>query len=117
VLTFIRKAKAEGTPLVLATGTPQPWAEACNRYLGGVFDRVLGSDLHTNFIGKTKAHSLVVSYGARGFDYLGNSAQDLQVWPHCRNVLIANAPGSVEQRAREIDRPVTQVFTGTGCKK
>ncbi|MEJ2415654.1 MAG: haloacid dehalogenase-like hydrolase [Exilibacterium sp.] len=117
VLSFIRQAKAEGVPLVLATGTPQHWAEACNRYLGAPFDRVLGSDLQTNLIGKAKAQALVSAYGVQGFDYIGNSGQDLHVWPCCRNILIANAPARVEEKARAIDRPVTKVFAGTVCKQ
>jgi 4-hydroxybenzoate polyprenyltransferase len=46
---------------------------------------------------------LVEAYGVGGFDYAGNSAEDLPVWRSARRAYVVNAPAGIEQRARDLN--------------
>jgi len=110
VIEHVRQAKSQGRVTVLATGTPQQAAEACNAALNGLFDVVIGTQPDVNLVGAAKAFALVSKYGHDGFDYIGNSAQDLQVWCVCRKVLIAYARPRVARQARALGKEVAGEF-------
>lgn len=57
----------------------------------GFSDQVLASDGVTNLKGAAKAAALVESYGAGGFDYVGNSATDLPVWQAADTALVVGS--------------------------
>ncbi|MCK5745320.1 MAG: hypothetical protein KAH44_03860 [Oricola sp.] len=111
VLRYARAAKQSGRKLILATGTPQATAEACNKALGGLFDQVMGTSEKTNLIGQAKAEALCLSCHVYGYDYIGNSKQDIPVWRSARQVLIAYAPESVKKEAMVLGRKVAKVFS------
>jgi phosphoserine phosphatase len=79
VIALCQKAKSEGRLVVLATASPRVLAAQVADYLG-FFDLVLGSDATVNLKSQAKARALVDRYGVKGFDYAGNSMQDLAVW-------------------------------------
>ena len=85
---------------VLCTASDQTLADAVAAHLGD-FDVVLGSDGTRNLSGDNKAQTLCEQFGEHGFDYAGNEARDLRVWPFARRAVIVNAPQRVVDAARK----------------
>jgi 4-hydroxybenzoate polyprenyltransferase/phosphoserine phosphatase len=84
VLELIRTAKAQGRKVVLATGAHRRIAEAVAEHLG-LFDEVLSTgDDGANLVGPAKANRLKERFGAEGFDYVGDSSADIEVWKIAR---------------------------------
>lgn len=83
VLAFLEAEKARGRTLILATASAHDKAEQIADHLG-VFDRVLGSDAHRNLRAAAKRDQLVADYGEAGFDYIGNSRDDVLVFEAAR---------------------------------
>ncbi len=98
-LDFLRKEKARGRKIYLCTGSCHKVARIISNYLG-LFDGIMATKVKKNFIGKVKADALIKRFGAEGFDYVGNSRQDLKVWKYSRNIYIANASWGTEEEAR-----------------
>lgn len=101
VLRYAREQKDLGRTLVLATGTAQRLACQVADYVG-CFSLVLGSSFGRNFVGSAKEEELVSRYGRYGFDYVGNSSADLNVWRSAHHSVVCNAPASVLTDARRI---------------
>ncbi len=99
VLNLARSAAASGRPVYLATATDRSMAEAVAAHLG-CFSGVFASDGTINLSGEAKATSLVAAFGSGGFDYVGNSADDLPVWALARRALAPHEIRSVARRAR-----------------
>lgn len=87
VLTLIRNARAEGRPVWLVTGAAEKSANAIAGHLG-LFDRVFHSDDDENLTSSRKRNRLVAECGEGGFDYVGNSRDDLQVFDVARQSFI-----------------------------
>lgn len=68
----------------------------------GLFDGVIASQGAVNLAGRSKALALLDRFGDGGFDYAGNSAVDLHVWPHARKGWVVNAPEALARRARQL---------------
>ena len=84
VLEIIRVARAQGRKVVLATGAHRRIAEAVAEHLG-TFDEVLSTgDGGANFVGTAKAAGLQERFGKKGFDYVGDSSTDIEVWKAAR---------------------------------
>jgi 4-hydroxybenzoate polyprenyltransferase len=66
----------------------------------GVFDAVIATDAERNLSAHAKRDALVRKFGHRGFDYVGNSRDDLPVWAAARKAYVVNAAAAVERRAR-----------------
>lgn len=104
------EAQAEaGRPILLVSGAPQGLVDAvAERH--SFFSGSLGSNEQRNLTGKRKAALLVDRFGARRFDYAGNSLVDLEVWRHARMAIICNASHRVMKAARREGLPVGTVF-------
>jgi phosphoserine phosphatase len=83
VLHFLKTQKQHHRKLVLVSGTDQKVADFIAAHVG-LFDEVKGSDGHINLIGANKAQWLEQRFGKERFDYVGDSYQDLAVWPSAR---------------------------------
>ncbi|ACI50547.1 UbiA prenyltransferase [Gluconacetobacter diazotrophicus PA1 5] len=83
VLDLIDQARAQGRPIFLATASNERYARAVTQHLGG-FDGIFASDTHNNLSGANKARVLVEAFGEKGFDYVGNHRDDLEIWRHAR---------------------------------
>ena len=94
VLRCIRQARAEGRPVYLASASHEVLVGAVADHLE-LFDGWFATDELTNCAGKVKAHKLVEAFGEKGFDYIGNDAADLHVWPHAAKALAIRAPARV----------------------
>ncbi|SFU17384.1 4-hydroxybenzoate polyprenyltransferase [Pseudomonas marincola] len=66
-----------------------------------LFDVVLASDAERNLSADRKRDLLVEHYGEHGFDYVGNSHDDLQVWAVARQAYVVNPESGVERLARK----------------
>lgn len=101
LVEFLTAERARGRRIYLCTGSHQILAESISRHLG-LFDGVMGSDDTRNLVSALKAATLVHAFGERGFDYMGNSIDDLAVWERCRDVLFVNVPAGVSRRWKSL---------------
>lgn len=96
VLEFLRKERAKGREIILATGCDRFAAEKISAHLA-LFDRVLASDSEINLTGAAKLDAIKAD--ANGpFDYLGNSRADEPVWAEARKTGIVHAPDHLTER-------------------
>ncbi|TDX21588.1 UbiA family prenyltransferase [Rhodovulum visakhapatnamense] len=102
VLDRLRTHRAQGGRVVLVTATDQDLAERIGAHLG-LFDEIHGSDGQTNLKGHRKAAFLNGRYGAGQYDYMGDSAADLEVWPHARRAITVNAPPALRAAAEKVN--------------
>jgi len=98
VLDLIRKEKVSGRRIALVTAADSQLAEVISRHLG-IFDEVHASDGELNLKGATKAAFLVQHFGETGFDYVGDSEADLEVWRKARAAYVVGSESRVEQAA------------------
>lgn len=101
VLGFLERERERGRKTVLATASHRRLAEQVAAHLG-LFDDVIATDSERNLSSHTKRDVLVGRFGERGFDYAGNSRDDLPVWGAAREAYVVNASRSVERRARAL---------------
>lgn len=95
------RAEKRNRPVFLVTASDQRIADKVARRMG-LFEGVIASDGQTNLRGSAKAKALETRFGARGFDYAGNSHVDYPVWQAARQALVVNARASVTARAKEV---------------
>lgn len=99
VIEFIKSEREKGRVIVLATASHYSLAEKVAGHLQ-LFDVVLGSDLNRNLTAHKKRDLLVELYGEQGFDYMGNSHDDVSVWASSRYAHVVNPDAGVEKLAR-----------------
>jgi 4-hydroxybenzoate polyprenyltransferase/phosphoserine phosphatase len=106
VIARIETWRAAGGRTALVTATDARLAEAVAAHLG-LFDEVHGSGGGVNLKGPEKARFLAERFGARGFDYIGDSRADLPVWAVARGAISVGASAGVRRQldARSGDRP------------
>lgn len=110
VLELAREAMARGRQVVLTSGADQALVDRLALQLG-LPGPHFGSDGRQNLTGTAKAALFVARFGKQGFDYAGDSADDLPVWRAARRI-IAVAPGPrLARRVAAIGRPVQEVGT------
>ncbi len=83
VLAFLKAQKARGRTLVLATASCQHKADQIAAHLG-VFDHAIGSTVDINLKSRAKRERLVADHGDAGFDYIGNSGDDVAIFEAAR---------------------------------
>ncbi len=98
-LAFLKAQHGDGRRLILATAAPRKYADQIAEQLG-IFEEILATELHTNLSGRNKLERLVHRFGEKGFDYAGNAAVDLKIWPHARQAILVNPGGHLERKAR-----------------
>lgn len=99
VLDLVRRAKAEGRRVVLASASNERYVRAIAEHLG-LFDAWMGSSATENLSSSGKARRLVELYGERGFDYIGNARADLAVWQVARHAIGVRLPAGVSRALR-----------------
>jgi 4-hydroxybenzoate polyprenyltransferase/phosphoserine phosphatase len=114
LLDWLKAEKHAGRHLVLCTAADARTAQAIAQHLG-LFDEVIASDGKTNLSATRKADRLVQRFGHQGFDYVGNSRDDLPVWQAARQAVVVNAPASVLKAAQNHGN-VSQVMPSTAPK-
>ncbi len=86
----------------LATASHHALAERIDEHLG-IFNGVIASDPTQNLYAQRKRDALVAGFGAGGFDYAGNSHDDLPAWSSARRAILVNPELGVESRSRELE--------------
>jgi len=116
-LEYLKKEKARGRRLILATASDQLIADKIAARFG-LFDEVLASNGQRNLRGHAKVALLKERFGEKGFDYAGNSHVDLQVWPATRQAIVVNGSEELVAQARAVST-VSHVFpeeAGNPCQ-
>jgi len=90
LLEHLRNERAAGRRLVLVTASHAIPAADVAAHLD-LFDEVLATHDDVNLKGRDKRTELVRRFGEGGFDYAGDSAADLQVWPAAREAIAVDA--------------------------
>ncbi len=116
VIDWLRDAKSEGRTLVLATATHESLATRIAQHLD-LFDRVFATDERRNLSAANKRDALVQEYGAKGFDYVGNSRNDIPVWAAADRAHLVNPEIGVERSARRQGNVGQVIETRTGAAK
>ncbi|KPW63244.1 Uncharacterized protein ALO81_00745 [Pseudomonas cannabina] len=111
VVDYIKAERQTGRLIILATAAHGSIAERIAQHLQ-LFDQVWASDGATNLSAHRKRDLLVSHYGEGGFDYMGNSRDDLCVWAVSRNAIVARPLAGVERQARAQGN-VAQVINST----
>jgi 4-hydroxybenzoate polyprenyltransferase len=100
LLKWLEQQRSEGACLVLATAADQRIADQVADYLG-IFAKVLGTN-NLNLSSRNKADVLTRYFGTRGFEYIGNSLDDIAVWEKASVIHIANPETGVLAAASKI---------------
>jgi len=108
LVEWLREQRRSGRRLVLATATHQRLAAGIAGHLG-LFDEIIATDGEQNVRGRRKASRLEARFGPHGFDYAGDSREDLPVWQASRAAVVAGAAPSLLSRVRRMTT-VEKVF-------
>jgi 4-hydroxybenzoate polyprenyltransferase/phosphoserine phosphatase len=98
VLELIQQEKTTGRRIALVTAADRELAEAIASYLG-LFDEVHASDGKLNLKGANKAAFLAQHFAQTGFEYVGDSAADVEVWRNARAAYVVGTEARAEQAA------------------
>lgn len=105
VIELIKAERERGRCVVLATASHRRLADRVAGHLQ-LFDEVIATDAERNLSARAKRDALVQSFGERGFDYAGNSQDDLPVWGAARHAYVVNCTPAIERRAQELGNVV-----------
>ena len=108
VVALIKEERAKGREIIMATASHKIYADQIAEHLQ-LFDRVLATEGEVNLSANNKGKRLVEEYGKRGFDYVGNSYDDLPVWQVARKAYVVNPARGVEAKARKIGNVETVI--------
>ncbi len=101
VLEWLKEERAAGRTLVLATASHERYAHAIADHLK-LFDKTFATNDTVNLSAHNKREKLVAEYGEKGFDYAGNSHDDVAVWQSADRAYVVNPSNGVERAARKI---------------
>ncbi|MGH8783298.1 UbiA family prenyltransferase [Paraburkholderia sp.] len=101
VLEWLKAERKAGRTLVLATASHERYAQAIAAHLG-LFDRTFATHDSVNLSAHNKREALVAEYGEKGFDYAGNSHDDVVVWQSAERAYVVNPSNGVERAAHKI---------------
>ncbi len=91
-LSYLTLKKSGGCRIYLATGATKKYAEQVANHLK-IFEGVFASTQEVNFIGESKAEKLVEVFHEGGFDYAGNSVDDVPIWMKAnKKILVSPTP-------------------------
>ena len=99
VIALIEAERERGRHVVLVTEGHPTLAERVAEHLN-LFDEVLGTGAARKLSPSGKRDVLVERYGRLGFDYIGNSHDDVPVWAAAREAYVVNPDLGVESRAQ-----------------
>jgi 4-hydroxybenzoate polyprenyltransferase len=94
VIDFIKKSRDQKRQIVLATATHRIYAEKIADYLG-LFDRIIATENDINLSSISKRDRLIEEFGEKGFDYIGNSHDDMVVWDAADKAYLADPDAGV----------------------
>ncbi|EEA00963.1 UbiA prenyltransferase [Burkholderia sp. H160] len=110
VIEWLKEERATGRSLVLATASHERYATAIADHLG-LFDKTFATHSDINLSAHRKRDRLVAEFGEKGFDYAGNSHDDVSVWAAAERAYVINPSSGVERAARKqgnVERVIDQ---------
>jgi len=102
LLDWLREQADAGRRLVLVTATNFRVADAIQAHLQ-LFTEVIASTSTHNMSASRKRDELVERFGRGGYDYVGNSRDDLEVWASARRAVVVNASPAVAAQAQPLE--------------
>jgi 4-hydroxybenzoate polyprenyltransferase len=102
LIDWLREQREAGRRLVLVTASNYRIAEAISAHLQ-LFSEVIASTSAHNLSAGNKRDELIRRFGRGGYDYVGNSRDDLQVWSTCRNAVLVNAGRDIAARVAPLE--------------
>ncbi|VWB12351.1 membrane protein [Burkholderia metallica] len=108
IVAWLEEERASGRTIALATASHEKYAHEIARHLD-LFDEVFATDDQINLSSHMKKDRLVARFGEQGFDYAGNSRDDLPVWRAAGRAYVVNAPAAVRRSAEKAGN-VERVF-------
>ncbi len=90
---YLRAQKASGRTLILATGSPEPFARSIAVHLD-LFSDVIATTPELNLTSTRKRDALTAKYGDAGFDYAGNSKDDVAVFDAAGQAIVVAPDGA-----------------------
>ncbi len=108
VLDLIGTARADGRKVLLVSASNQRQVSRIAEQLN-LFDEAVGSDAARNLSGTQKADWLVDRFGEKGFDYVGDSRADLDVWPRARKAITVGSNASIRQHVDDMGLDATHL--------
>lgn len=112
-LERIRKDRAEGRSVVLATAAHRCVAEPLAERLG-CFDIVLASDDHENLKSRRKLAAITQvarDNGWAAYSYAGDCAADLDIWRAADEIVVVNPTPAMLNRLRRMGKPLSILGT------
>lgn len=98
LINFLKKEKKNNRKIILCTAANKKLANSIAKHLN-LFDDVIASNEEINNLGKIKKLKLIKKFGFKGYDYAGNSVDDLEVWSGAHQSIIVNSNKSIEEKA------------------
>jgi 4-hydroxybenzoate polyprenyltransferase len=108
LIDWLKGERQHGKKIVLCTAANEKIAKAVVSNFN-LFDAFIASDAKTNLKSARKRDALQERYGFKGYDYAGNSNDDLEVWANASNAIVVNASENVLKKASTLTS-VTHVF-------
>jgi 4-hydroxybenzoate polyprenyltransferase/phosphoserine phosphatase len=108
LIDWLKEEKKSGKKIVLCTAANEKIAKAVVSNFD-LFDAFIASDSKINLKSARKRDALQERYGDKGYDYAGNSNDDLEVWAEASNAILVNPSENVLKKASTLTS-VTQVF-------
>lgn len=105
LIQWLDEKQKEGADIILVSAAPEYFLEEIKKRVGQgkLFSAVIGSTPSENRRGAAKAAVLVQRFGAKGFDYVGNSQADVPVWQVARVAYNVNPSKGLVHSARAAD--------------
>jgi len=101
VLAFLKKERAAGRGIILATAADDYVARSVADHLG-IFTEVFASDGETNLSGAQKLAALKKYSGDGGFDYIGDAGVDLPLWQAAHRAYLVEPSAPLLNKARRV---------------
>jgi 4-hydroxybenzoate polyprenyltransferase len=99
VIELIVAARQAGRRIVLATASHHKLACRVADHLS-YFDEVIATDRSRNLSARSKRDALVDRFGEQGFDYAGNSTDDIVIWRAAHKAYVVEPDVVTEFRTR-----------------
>jgi 4-hydroxybenzoate polyprenyltransferase/phosphoserine phosphatase len=105
VLKRLKRESETGRQVILVTGAAESVALGVAAH-AGVFSSVLHSSQNHNLTSHRKREKLVETFGEGGFDYMGNSRDDVPVFDAARKAIVVAPDAAAEKwrRAHDAER-------------
>ncbi len=101
VIKLIKSERQKGRKIILATSSHIVYAKQIAEHLK-LFDYVFATESDINLSAQNKCDKLVKEFGEGGFDYAGNSCDDLAVWKKSRAAIVVNASKCLVKKAQAL---------------